>query len=115
MKIKEKYNNDVAVLTVSGNMMGGEETTALHDKVKSIIADGTKRIVIDLKGVKWMNSSGLGVLMSCYGSLTSAGGQLKIASVADKVQSILMITKMIKFFDTYENAERAVASFQQAQ
>ena len=113
MKIKEKYDKNIAVLTVSGNMMGGEETTALHDKVKSLIADGTKKVVIDLKGVKWMNSSGLGVLMSCYGSLTSAGGQLKLASVADKVQSILMITKLIKFFDTYENAERAVASFQQ--
>ncbi len=113
MKIKEKFDKNVAIVTVSGNMMGGPETTALHEKVKSLIHDGIKNVVIDLKGVKWMNSSGLGVLMSCFGSLSKAGGKMKLASVADKVESILMITKMIEFFETYENAERAVASFQQ--
>lgn len=113
MRIKEKFDKNVAILTVSGNMMGGPDTIALHEKVKSLIADGIKNIVIDLKGVKWMNSSGLGVLMSCYGSLTSAGGQLKLAGVAEKVQSIFLITKMIEFFETYENADRAVGSFKQ--
>ncbi len=111
MKIKERIEGDIAVLTLSGNMMGGPETTALHDRVKSLIADGIKKVVIDLKGVKWMNSSGLGVLMSCMTSLETAGGKLKLASVTDKVQSILMITKLIGLFDTYETAERAVASF----
>ncbi|NOX36900.1 MAG: STAS domain-containing protein [Calditrichaeota bacterium] len=111
MKIKEKIEGDIAVLTISGNMMGGPETTALHDKVKSLIADGIKRVVIDLKGVKWINSSGLGTLMACMSSLKNAGGKLKLASVTDKVQSVLMITKLIQIFETYENAERAVASF----
>ncbi len=113
MKIKERYVKNVAVLTISGNMMGGAETTALHDKVKSLIADGIKNVVIDLKGVKWMNSSGLGVLMSCFGSLSQVGGKMKLASIAEKVQSVLMITKMIKFFETYDTADRAVAAFQQ--
>lgn len=111
MKIKEKFKEDIAILTVSGNMMGGPETQALHEKVKSLIADGTKKIVIDIKGVKWMNSSGLGVLMACFGTVSNAGGNLKLASVTDKVRSVLMITKLIEFFDTYENADRAVASF----
>lgn len=112
MKIKETFHSSVAILTISGNMMGGPDTTALHDKVKSLLVDGTHKIVIDLKGVKWMNSSGLGVLMGCYGSVQKGGGQLKMASVAEKVKSVLMITKMIKFFDTYENVDRAVASFE---
>ena len=111
MKIKEKFKEDIAVLTVSGNMMGGPETKALHEKVKSLVADGTKKIVIDIKGVKWMNSSGLGILMACFGTVSNAGGNLKLASVTDKVRSVLMITKLIEFFDTYENADRAVASF----
>ncbi|RMI15267.1 MAG: anti-sigma factor antagonist [Calditrichaeota bacterium] len=111
MKIKEKIVGDIAVLTVSGNMMGGPETKALHDKVKSLIADGINRVVIDLKGVKWMNSSGLGILMACMTSLQQAGGNLKLASVTEKVQSILMITKLIEIFETYENADRAVAAF----
>lgn len=112
MKIKESFEKNVAVLTINGNMMGGPETTALHDKVKSLIADNVKNVVIDLKGVKWMNSSGLGVLMSCFGSLSQADGKLKLASVAEKVNSVLMITKLIQFFETYESADRAVGSFQ---
>jgi anti-sigma B factor antagonist len=112
MKIKEKIERNIAILTITGNMMGGPETVALHEKVKSLIADGVKNVIIDLKGVKWLNSSGLGVLMSCFGSLQQAGGNLKLASVAEKVQSIFMITKMIEFFETYENAERALASFE---
>jgi len=111
MKIKEKVVDDVAVLYLSGNMMGGPDTVEVHDKVKSLIADGIKKVVIDLKGVKWMNSSGLGVLMSCLGTITKAEGELKLSSVTDKVQSILMVTKLIEIFDTYENADRAVASF----
>ncbi|MCB0264873.1 MAG: STAS domain-containing protein [Calditrichaeota bacterium] len=112
MKIKESFQRNIAVLTISGNMMGGPETTALHEKVKSLIADGAKNVVIDLKGVKWLNSSGLGVLMACYTSISSAEGKLKLSSVAEKVQSVMMITKMIKIFDTYESADRAVASFE---
>ncbi|MCB0290418.1 MAG: STAS domain-containing protein [Calditrichaeota bacterium] len=111
MKIKEKMEGDIAVLTVSGNMMGGPDSTVLHDKVKSLINDGLKRVVIDIKGVKWMNSSGLGILMACLSSLQSADGQLKLSSVTDKVKSVLMITKLIELFETYENAERAVAKF----
>jgi len=102
---------DVAVLTVSGNMMGGPETSALHDKVKSLISDGIKKVVIDIKGVKWMNSSGLGVLMACMSSLQQADGKLKLASVTEKVKSILIITKLVEVFDTFETAERAVANF----
>ena len=111
MKIKEKIEGDVAIITVTGNMMGGPETTALHDKMKSLIADGLKRVVVDLKGVKWMNSSGLGVLMACMTSLNNAGGNLKLASVTEKVKSLLMITQLMRIFDTYESADRAVASF----
>ncbi|GAB4378937.1 MAG: hypothetical protein Kow0042_27870 [Calditrichia bacterium] len=111
MKVKEKIEGDVAILTVSGNMMGGPETSALHEKVKSLIADGIKKVVIDLKGVKWMNSSGLGVLMACMTSLNNAGGKLKLASVTEKVKSLLMITQLMRIFDTYENADRAAASF----
>lgn len=115
MKIKEKMEGDIAVLLVSGNMMGGPESSALHDKVKSLINDGLKKVVIDIKGVKWMNSSGLGILMACMSSLQEAGGKLKLASVTEKVKSILIITKLIELFETYESAERAVAKFVEEQ
>jgi len=111
MKIKEKIEGDVAILTVSGNMMGGPETASLHEKVKSLMSDGIKKMVIDLSKVKWMNSSGLGVLMSCWGSLRKEGGNLKLANVSEKIDSLLMITQLVQFFETYETVDRALASF----
>jgi anti-sigma B factor antagonist len=111
MKLKEKLEGNVAILSLSGNMMGGPDTDKLHEKVKSLIDDGITKVIIDLKGVKWMNSSGLGALMACFGSVTNVNGKLKLANVAEKVKSIFMITQIIKFFDTYETVDRAIASF----
>lgn len=111
MKIKEKIEGNVAILSVAGNMMGGPETAALHEKVKSLMSDGIKKVIIDLSKVKWMNSSGLGVLMSCWGSLRKEGGNLKLANVSEKIDSLLMITQLVQFFETFETVERAMASF----
>ncbi len=110
MKIKEKIVDHVAVLTLSGKMMGGPETTALHDHVRGLIDDGIKKVVIDLGDVKWMNSSGMGVLMACMTTLRNAGGKLVLARVSEKVNSLLIITQLIKVFETYETVDRAVAA-----
>ena len=101
MKIKEKIESHVAVLTLSGKMMGGPETTALHDHIRGLINDGIIKVVIDLGEVKWMNSSGLGVLMA---------GLTTLARVSEKVNSLLIITQLIKVFDTFETVERARSS-----
>ncbi|MBN2365457.1 MAG: anti-sigma factor antagonist [Calditrichaeota bacterium] len=112
MKIKEDIKGNIAVLTISGNMMGGPETTELHDKVKSLMGDGIKKIVIDLAKVKWMNSSGLGVLMAVWGSLKKEGGNLKLANVSEKINSLFMITQLVQFFETFESVDRALATLQ---
>jgi anti-sigma B factor antagonist len=111
MKINEKIENHVAILALSGKMMGGPETTALHDHIRGLMADGINRVVVDLGDVKWVNSSGMGVLMACMTTLTNGGGKLALARVSEKVNSLLMITQLIKIFETYETVERAVASF----
>jgi len=110
MKIKERIENHVAILALSGKMMGGPETTALHDHVKGLINDGITKVVIDLGGVKWINSSGLGVLMAAMTTLNSAKGKMKLANITDKVESLLMITQLMRVFDTYESIDRAIAS-----
>ena len=110
MKIKEKIDNQVAVLTLSGKMMGGPETTALHDHIRSLMGDNISKVVIDLGGVKWINSSGLGVLMAAMTTLKNAGGQMKLANVTEKVESLLMITQLMRIFDTYETVDRAVSA-----
>lgn len=113
MKIKESIQGKVAVLAPSGNLMGGSDTQELHDHVKSLINDGIINVVIDLGKVKWMNSSGLGALIASMTSLKNVNGSLKLASITNKVNSLLMITQMIRIFETYATPERAVASFRE--
>jgi anti-sigma B factor antagonist len=111
MSIKETLKNGVAILSLRGTLMGGPDSTALHDKVHSLIGDGIKQVVIDLAKVKWMNSSGLGALMASLTTLRNAGGELKLANATKKIESLLLITKLITVFETYGTVDRAVASF----
>ncbi len=113
MTIKEEIRENVAVLYLRGNMMGGPESMEVHEKVKSLIGDKITKVVIDLSKVKWMNSSGLGAIMACMTSLTGADGVLKISGATEKIQNLFMITKLLTIFDTYETADRAVASFKE--
>ncbi|MGH2567755.1 MAG: STAS domain-containing protein [Bacteroidota bacterium] len=111
MSIKEKMFGDIAVLSIKGNLMGEPDTTDVRDKVYSLLQDDVKKIVLDLGKVKWVNSSGLGTLIAAMTSVKNKGGEMKLASVTDKVESLFMITQLIKVFKTYENVDRAIASF----
>ena len=110
MKIKEKIENHVAVLSLSGKMMGGPETTALHDHVRGLVNDGINKVVIDHSGVKWINSSGLGVLMAVMTTLKNSDGMMKLANITEKVESLLMITQLMRIFESFDSVERAVSS-----
>lgn len=111
MQINEQMKGDVAVISLKGKLMGGPETTAIHDKVKDLVDNNIKKVVIDLGKVKWMNSSGLGVLMGSMTTLKNANGELKLANVTDKVKSLFMITKLITIFDTHDSIDEAVGNF----
>jgi len=113
MYIKEHIIKDVAVLTLSGHMMGGPECYGLHDKMQSLLSDGIKKIVVDLKKVKWMNSSGLGTLLSCWGAVCIHHGNMKLANVTEKIESLLVISQILQFFETYNSVDRATSSFNQ--
>jgi len=111
MAVKEKIVQGVTILDVKGNLMGGKETDECHEKIKSLLEDGQKKLVINLSNVKWMNSKGLGMLMASYTSCQNADAKLKIAGATDKVNSLFIMTKLMTIFDTYENTDRAVGSF----
>jgi len=111
MKIKEKIEGEIAILEISGKLMGGPETQQLHDHIKGLIADNMNKVIINLSKVKWMNSSGLGVLMASYTTIKNKGGGLKLANVTDKVNSLLIITQLMTIFKTYDTVDRAIASF----
>jgi anti-sigma B factor antagonist len=113
MAMKEKIKDNVAILELKGKLMGGPDAQALHDKIHGLIADGIQRVVIDLSKTKWINSSGLGALMAAMTTCRNAGGDLKLANVTQKIESLLVITKLITVFETFESVDRAVVSFQQ--
>lgn len=111
MNIKEKMHGDVAVIALKGNLMGEPDTTDVREKVYGLLQDEVKKVVLDLGKVKWINSSGLGALIAAMTSVKNKGGDLRLANVTEKVESIFMITQLIKVFKTYETVDRAVASF----
>jgi anti-sigma B factor antagonist len=114
MKLDVKQADGVTVLRVKGNLIGGTETFAIHDKVKQLLAEKTIRMVIDLSGVGMINSTGLGMLMGCYTSAVNAGGDIKLAGISEKVKNIFVITKLITIFDVHESVQEAVEAFGKA-
>lgn len=113
MSIKEKMHGDVAVISIKGNLMGEPQTTQLRDKIYSLLQDDMKKIVLDLKGVRWINSSGLGTLIASLTSVKNKGGDLRLACITEKVESVLVVTRLVKVFKEYETVDRAVASYKQ--
>jgi anti-sigma B factor antagonist len=111
MTVKTQAVDSVVVVTVKGKLMGGKETDEVHDQIRQVIAQGKKKIVFDISKVRWMNSRGLGMLMACYTSVTNSGGELKLAGVSEKINSLFMITKLITIFKTYNSVDDAVKSF----
>jgi anti-sigma B factor antagonist len=113
MSIKENIIGDVAVLMIRGSLMGGDETDALRDKIYGLIEDKITKVVIDLGKVKWINSTGLGSILSGHTTLVNNGGKLNLARSTEKVQSLLMITQLMKVFENYDSVDDAVKAFQE--
>ncbi len=106
---KEKYN--ALIIEFKGNIMGGPEAQEFGDYLHEMLAQGKKNIVINLSKVKFMNSSGLGMLISSFTTVKNGGGVFKIANATDKINSLLVITKLITVFDHYDSVDEALESF----
>jgi len=111
LKVKTQMEGDVALVHVSGKLMGGPESENLRNEIKQLLDKGTTKFVINLKGVPWINSTGLGALMAVYTSVQRGEGVLKLAHVSDRIQSLFMITKLLTIFDTYATEKEAIDSF----
>ncbi len=108
-KVAEHYN--AVTIELKGNVMGGPDGANLLDKLHELKDQGKKNVVVDLSKVKFMNSSGLGMLISAMTTMRNAGGDLRLTNVADRIMSLLMITKLITVFKSYDTVEEAVASY----
>lgn len=111
MKLSDRMQDGIVVLEPSGKIMGGPDASLLNDKLHELIEKDSLKVVIDLSGIEWMNSTGLGILISTYTTLRNHDGQLKLAKITDKIQSLLVITKLVSVFETFDSVEEAINSF----
>lgn len=111
MKIDTRTVGDVQILDCSGKITLGEGTMAIRNKVREVLKEGGKKIILNLSEVNYIDSSGIGELVSTFTTVTNAGGQLKLLNLTKKIQELLAITKLLTVFSVYQSEKDAVASF----
>jgi len=112
MQLEQRMAGDVAIISVDGDITlnkGGD--VLLKDKVQSLIQQGTKNIVIDLSRVAYVDSAGLGQLVQAYATTKNKGGALKLVNVTKKLKDLLVVTKPLTVFDTFDDKKAALSSF----
>ena len=111
MKIDSRTVGDVHILDCSGKIILGQGTMDVRNTVLDILKTGGRKIVLNLAEVNYIDSSGVGELVSTYTTVLNQGGQLKLLCLTKKIQEILAITKLLTVFQTYDNETATLASF----
>ncbi|MBN1779823.1 STAS domain-containing protein [bacterium] len=113
MKMTETLQDDVLVLKLEGELMGGDEAKPFQDRLYEAIRDGITHVVVEMSGVKWMNSSGLGILMAGLTTLRSSDGDLKLACLSERVKRPIEITKLNQVLQICDSVDQAIQSFEE--
>lgn len=112
MKIAERTLGAVTVIDVDGPItLGDGDTDRLGDKVRSLLQQGRKQLIANLTNVSYMDSAGLGELVQAYTTVSRQGGSLKLVGLTKRLNDLLVITKLVNVFETYDSEAAAVASF----
>jgi anti-sigma B factor antagonist len=111
LDVKERQAGDVTILDLSGSVRMGEGAVALRNAIRALVEQGKKKLLLNLGGVKNIDSSGIGELIANYTTISRDGGQLKLLNLTDKIQNLLVITKLLTVFDSYDNEAEALNSF----
>ena len=111
MTVNERTSGSTTILDLAGNITIGENADILRDKVRSLLQQGQKRIVVNLAGVSYMDSAGLGELVRSHATAAQQGAALKLTNVTKRLQDLLVITKLSTVFDSYDDEAAAIASF----
>jgi anti-sigma B factor antagonist len=111
MHIEERFVGGVVIVDVTGKITLGDGTELLKDKVNSLVNQGHKDLVLNLAGVSYMDSAGLGVVMAAYTTAKRQGGSVKLLSLTKRITDLLAITKLSTIFETFDSETEAVASF----
>ncbi len=111
MPIHERTEGDVTILELEGKFLGGPETMEIHFMVKELIDNGRNQIVFDMSRTRLLNSSALGVIVSCVVSLRDANGNLKLCCLKDRMKGLFKVTDIISIFEVYDSLGAALASY----
>ncbi len=111
MRIETREENGVVILDLQGKLMGGPDAETFKTTFHKLLEKGSKKVVVNLHGVDWINSTGMGILISGYTTMRRGGGDLRLLHVSDRIRSILYVTKLNLIFKCYDSEEEAVASF----
>ena len=112
MQIEEKASGEVTVIKITGDItlnQGGD--ILLKDKIQSLLQQGKQKLVLDLGGVSYVDSAGLGQLVQIHATTKSKGGSLRLANVTKRLKDLLVVTKLVTVFDSYDSESEAVSSF----
>jgi anti-sigma B factor antagonist len=112
LDVKERQAGDVTILDLSGEVRIGEGSISLRDSIRNLADQNKKKVLLNLAGVKYMDSSGVGELIANYTTISRQGGHLKLLNLTDRIQNLLVITKLLTVFDSYDNEAEALKSFQ---
>ena len=111
MKLKATQHGPVTVIELEGNLMGGPDAGSLNNKLHEFVEAGKTSVVVDMGGVGFINSTGLGLLIGGVTTMRNAGGNLKLARTSEKIAGLLKIAKLQSVFETYDSVQAAVSSF----
>jgi anti-sigma B factor antagonist len=112
LDVKERQAGDVTILDMTGEVRIGEGSIALREAIRKLSGEGKAKLLLNLGGVKYVDSSGIGELIANYTTVSRQGGQLKLLNLTDRIQNLLVITKLLTVFDVYEDEATALKSFE---
>lgn len=114
LKIATHTRDGITVLECSGRIVFGDEAAALRERVKDLVAAGNKQIILNLGGITYIDSGGLGTLVGLYTTARNAGGSIRLANLTQRVGDLLQVTKLLTVFDVYDSEEKAIQAFGKA-
>ncbi|MFZ0639943.1 MAG: STAS domain-containing protein [Candidatus Acidiferrales bacterium] len=111
LRMTEREIGGVTAVDLDGRIVLGEESNSFRERVKSLLANNHKNIVLNMSNVTYIDSAGLGTLVATFHSARSQGGTLKLCNLGSKFKEVLQVTKLMTVFDVYDNETLAVQSF----
>jgi len=108
MKFRFDSHHDYVVIKLSGDVMGGPSYEPLHDRVRNLVEQGYHSFVIDLSTARWINSTGLGIMISIFRTVRAAGGRMAVCGANKRIRGIYFVSQLDKVFQTYQTVDEGV-------